>query len=230
MSSELSQSSQEKECPSVPWVAGSLRPSPAPPKKDLGEQQWRHFGTPAEVSGLNGSSTHCPAVGGGCSPPLKGGDGCPSDTIAESWEAQRFPFPPPPSCCSLTQAGAERERHLQLHCCLLAPDPLPESKSFSKKTLNSFNRQLELFPHRSKGHELKCFHCPRQIYELIFHGREGERGGCGILLSLGGGQGGEGGGWRKVFAVEVHNVAESQAVLQTVLSGMVERHGKTGCE
>lgn len=87
--------------------------------------------------------------------------------------ALRFPFPPPPCCCSLTQAGAEGERRLQPHRCLLAPEPLPESKSFSKQTLNSFNRQRELLPHRSKGHELSVFVAPGRFMSLFFKkGRE----------------------------------------------------------
>jgi len=153
-------------------------------EEQLVPQQWRHSGTPAEVSGLKGSSTHCPAVGRGCSP-LRGGDGCPSAPTA----GPRFPFPPPLSCCSLTQAGAEGERHLQLHCCLLAPEPLPESKSFSKKTLNSFNRQLELLPHRSKGHELSVFIALGRFMSLFF--KEGRERGEAVAYYLAWGAGRE---------------------------------------
>lgn len=160
----------EQHCLSAPWEASLLRPSPASPNTHLGEQlipkQWRNFGTLAEVSGLKGGST----------PTLlwaEGVMGVPQPAV-QSWEVPCFPFPPPPSCCSLTQAGAERERHLQLHCCLLAPEPLPESKSFSKKSLNSFNRQLELLPHRSKGHELSVFIALGRFMSLFFKGgREG---------------------------------------------------------
>ena len=124
--------------------------------------------------------------------------GGPSAPTAVSWEAPCFPFPPPPSCCSLTQAGAEGERHLQLHCCLLAPEPLPESKSFSKKTLNSFNRQLELLPHRSKGHELSVFIALGRFMSLFF--KEGRERGEAVAYYLAWGAGreesGEDGGRR----------------------------------
>lgn len=108
---------------------------------------------------------------------------------AMSWEAPRFPFPPPPSCCSLTQAGAEGERHLQPHCCLLAPEPLPESKRFSKKTLNSFNRQRELLPHRSKGRELSVFIAPGRFMSLFF--KEGRERGEAVAHCLAWGAGRE---------------------------------------
>lgn len=87
---------------------------------------------------------------------------------------------------------------MQLHCCLLAPESLPESKNFSKKTLNSFNRQLELLPHRSKGHELSVFIALGRFMSLFF--KEGRERGEAVAYYLAWGAGreekGEDGGWR----------------------------------
>lgn len=107
-------------------------------------------------------------------------------------EAPCFPLPPPPSCCSLTQAGAEGERRSQLHRCLLAPEPLPESKRISKQTLNSFNRQRELLLRRSKGHELSVFVAPGRFMSLFF--TEGRERGEAVAYCLARGAGREEGG------------------------------------
>lgn len=96
-------------------------------------------------------------------------------------------FPSPLlACCSPTGAGAAGEWHARSTAgCPLAPRPLPESKSLSKKTLNSFNRWLELSAHRSKGHELSVFIAPGRFMSFSKEGWGRERGGegCCSLLS-----------------------------------------------
>lgn len=110
---------------------------------------------------------------------------------------------------------------MQPHRCLLAPEPLPESKSFSKQTLNSFNRQRELLPHRSKGHELSVFVAPGRFMSLFF--KKGRERGEAVAYCLARGAGRE---RRGSEALRCEDVAERWAPPR--LSGALGRSSGTG--
>lgn len=122
-------------------------------------------------------------------PAWRGCRGSRSPTTAP-WEVPCSPLPPPPSCCSLTQAGAEGGRGICSSIAAFWHQSLCQNqRAFSKKTLNSFNRQLELLPHRSKGHELSVFIALGRFMSLFF--KEGRERGKAVAYCLAWGAGRE---------------------------------------
>lgn len=216
MPSELPENSQEEESLSVHPFPGCwlTETQPSIPMDGPGAAPWGRGGILAPVIEM---PTHRRVAARTCLLLAEGWRGCwgSRSPTAAPWEVPCSPLPPPPSCCSLTQAGAEGGRGICSSIAAFWHQSLCQNqRAFSKKTLNSFNRQLELLPHRSKGHELSVFIALGRFMSLFF--KEGRERGKAVAYCLAWGAGREeqGGGWRRTVAGEVHDhdAAESPAL------------------
>lgn len=119
-------------CPSIIRSFWLTETQPSIPVDGAGAAPWGRGSILApviEMPAPKGGRTHLPAAGRG----LEGVPGVPQPHYSPLGSAVL----PSPSSTLLLLPDPGRcrggERHLQLHRCLLAPEPLPESKSFFKE-------------------------------------------------------------------------------------------------